>query len=182
VWGDESGEKMADYISGLGLIYQPPYNAGGGYERDADTQPDYNTFCLKCHSTSQTSTLHGIVNAVNWNTSKHGKGVAYVYGGFAFGNLKPPYDEANRGKYVLCCTDCHEPHGSTNSFLLRKTVNGVSALPAGDGSSTAGGYWYYWCSACHVNNHAGPGTRCGDAMGCHLSNGGAAGKDHSHSF
>jgi hypothetical protein len=181
VWGDESGEKMADYISGLGLIYQPPYSAGGGYERDADTQPDYNTLCLKCHSTSHTSTRHGGVNAVDWSTSYHGKAAA---SDGSFGNLKPPYDEANRGNYVLCCTDCHEPHGSTNSFLLRKTVNGVSALPASDGSSVAGGYWYYWCSACHdLSEHvmAFPQFRCGDSMGCHLNNSGT-GKNHSYWF
>jgi hypothetical protein len=177
VWGDESGEKMADYVSGLGLIYQPPYSAGGGYERDADTQPDYNTLCLKCHSTSHTSTRHGGVNAVDWSTSYHGKAAA---SDGSFGNLKPPYDEANRGNYVLCCTDCHEPHGSTNSFLLRKTVNGVSALPAGDGSSQAGGRWYYWCSACHdLTEHvmAFPQFRCGDAMGCHVNS-----KNHSYWF
>ncbi len=183
VWGDESGEKMADYISGLGLIYQPPYSAGGGYERDADTQPDYNTLCLKCHSSSHTSTHHGVVNTVNWSTSYHGKAAA---SDGSFGNLKPPYDEANRGQYVLCCTDCHEPHGSTNSFLLRKTVNGVSALPATDGSSLAGGYLYYWCSACHdLTEHvmAFPQFRCGDAMGCHLSNGSTTdGKNHSYWF
>ncbi|OGW39148.1 MAG: hypothetical protein A2Y97_13015 [Nitrospirae bacterium RBG_13_39_12] len=183
VWGDETGEKMADYVSSLGptYIYQPPYKAGGDYERDADTQPDYNTLCLKCHSSSHTSTPHGVVNAVNWSTSYHGKGAA---SDGSFGNLKLPYDEANRGKYVLCCTDCHEPHGSTNSFLLRKTVNGVSALPAGDGSSVAGGRFYYWCSACHdLTEHvmAFPQYRCGDAMGCHLYKSGA-GKNHSYWF
>jgi hypothetical protein len=181
VWGDESGEKMADYISGLGIIYQPPYSAGGGYERDADTQPDYNTLCLKCHSTSHTSTRHGSVNTVDWSTSRHGKAAAdNIPPASDFGNLKPPYDEANRGKYVLCCTDCHEPHGSTNSFLLRKTVNGVSALPAGDGTSLAGGYWYYWCSACHdLTEHvmAFPQYRCADNVGCHVNS-----KNHSYWF
>jgi hypothetical protein len=180
VWGDESGEKMADYVSGLGLIYQPPYTAGGGYERGANTQPDYNTLCLKCHSTGQTSTLHGIVNAVNWATSKHGQGAAGGTG-LDWGILKPPYDEVYRGKYVLCCTDCHEPHGSTNSFLLRTTVNGVSGLTASDGSSWQGGKWLNWCSACHNITTPHYVERCGDSEGCHLGYSGA-GKDHSNRF
>lgn len=164
LWGDESGEKMSAYTT----KYQPPNKFGGGTERDADTQPDYVTFCLDCHGTIQNSQCYTTVQAVNWTTIDHGKG--NTLGGWDFGDLKAPYNNTLHD-YVLNCTDCHEPHGSSNEFLLRITVNGSSGLQITGNPVTDGGKWYYWCQACHdVTKHMviWPDAHC---TSCHTHNG-----------
>ncbi len=164
IWGDEVGEKMADYVGGY--TYQPPNKVGGGTERSANTQPDYVTLCMECHTTDRNSYQHTTVRYVNWNLSGHGKGLGDGSGDF--GDLKAPYSEASRGNYVLCCTDCHEPHGSRNEWLLRTAVNGTSGIEISSSE-----LWYYWCQACHDHSkHAviWDGARCGDSVGCHMIN------------
>jgi hypothetical protein len=45
----------------------------------------------------------------------------------------------------MSCMDCHEAHGSSNSFLTRKWVNGWSA-----GLTEASlNDWRNWCRRCH---------------------------------
>jgi hypothetical protein len=161
IWGDDGGEKMADHVIGV-EIYQPPNKAGGGTERDADNQPNYNTLCLGCHYTTQNSYQHGSVIGIDWtgnqSNTRHGKGAATWT---QYGPLRLPYDEANLGKYVLCCTDCHEPHGSRNEWLLRTTVNGTSEIAVDQA-----GLWFDLCNACHAmyEGHPGPGASC---AACH---------------
>ena len=145
IWGDESGEKMADYVGGL--IYQPPYKTGGGTERDAATLPNYNALCLECHqyalpSFRHTDVLHkGYVHAIDWGISgdTHGKATT----GVSWAVLGPPYEYINEGDYVLSCTDCHEPHGSRNEWLLRTEVNGKSGIEINLF------YSLVFCTACH---------------------------------
>jgi hypothetical protein len=65
IWGDESGEKMADYLD-AGEVYQPPFKVGKTtYERDADTQPNYVKLCLECHKYQQISFQHGKCRGVS---------------------------------------------------------------------------------------------------------------------
>jgi hypothetical protein len=143
IWGDESGEKMADYLS-AGEIYQPPLKVGGGNERDADIQPNYVEFCLECHQYSQNSFQHGTVTAIDWENADMGKAAAYR----DWSPLKPPYDDLGSfGKYVLCCTDCHEPHGSRNEWLLRTEVNGTIV------EINEAREWLDFCMACHERPH-----------------------------
>jgi hypothetical protein len=199
LWGDEpytvSGryEMMSDWVSGY--IYQSPYRVGGNsYEPagdatdDGSNLPNFVDACaVTCHRENIDS-VNGPI-AVNWELSssptwpgtpsKHGKAAADNAPG-DWGWLKPPYSESYRGSYVLSCTDCHETHGSTNATLLRTTVNGVSGLTTGDKGCNYpdGGYWYYWCQACHDLTYEPetqeghpvvyPTARCGDSMGCHL--------------
>jgi len=209
LWGDEpdavSGrpELMSDWTSG----YQAPYRVGGGYEPDGSLSEPTNgwgsnrpSFVKMCASTCHRKVNVPGVLEVNWlssssstwpgDPSAHGKKSA---DGGSFGVLKAPYSEALRGTYVLDCTDCHEPHGSTNPTLLRTTVNGVSGLTTGArGSSSAGGYWLDFCEACHdiyneedpgSSNHpvVYPGARCGDYIGCHLRSDGDGG-NHGYQF
>jgi hypothetical protein len=148
VWGDESGEKMADYLD-TGEIYQPPYKVGWTpeepkYERDADTQPNYVELCLECHQYSQNSLQHGTVTAIDWENADMGKEAAYR----DWSPLKLPYDNLGSfGKYVLCCTDCHEPHGSRNEWLLRTEVNGTIV------EINEARNWLDFCMACHEVPH-----------------------------
>ncbi len=211
LWGDEpyavSGrnEMMADWTTG----YQAPLRGDSGYEpgpegstiQDGSNLPNFVSFCAQtCHRLSVKG--HQPVNwqdssSSEWpgDPSTHGKLSA---NGGGFGVLKPPYgngyDSDNRGNYVLSCTDCHEPHGSTNSALLRTTVNGVSGLQAYDGSSPDC-RWTYFCEACHEIYPQDPGdppqqhpviwpeARCGQYVGCHMSTGvGGVGGNHGYQF
>jgi cytochrome c553 len=165
VWGDEPGEKMSDYATGgYYLNYYPPYlypfvvgNPPVGLPPPQPSEwasdsaaPDYVTLCLECHQESQDSTRLGRpLLAINWeNGDRHGKkgepGAAACYYGFR----KYPYGSDCLGtstEYkVVMCTDCHDPHGSPNEFLLRTCVNGQ------DGLTVPGpGKWWDFCQACH---------------------------------
>ena len=213
LWGDHSGivgrpETMADLMLEWGMIYQAPYYGGtgdpvtgpfepaGDSTADGSNLPNFFGACAEtCHSEA-IDPVDGPI-AVDWTTSMHGGGTANNSPG-DWGWLKPPYDEAFRGSYVLSCTDCHETHGSTNATLLRTTVNGVSGLTTGDKGCNYpdGGYWYYFCSACHDIDYrfetgeghmaVWPEARCGDNVGCHLFKtmgyDQCPGGDHSRSF
>lgn len=83
-WGDEPGEKMDDFAalgSGTGgwyfgisrggilnwdqpAVYQPPKQGGGfgEFEFSGNVLPDYNTFCLDCHS----NRVSDAIPPVNW--------------------------------------------------------------------------------------------------------------------
>jgi hypothetical protein len=205
LWGDEpqtiSGhaEMMSDWTT----RYQAPLRGDSGYEpgpagstvQDGSNLPNFVEFCAgTCHKERHVPDR----DSVNWtehstndwpgNPSRHGIASAIYNPGYEFGSLRFPYDDSLRGSYVLSCTDCHEPHGSTNATLLRTTVNGVSGLSTGGpGHLDSGGKWYDFCSACHdLTDHpfASQTASCGDVVGCHMftpdpqNNGG----DHGYIF
>jgi hypothetical protein len=195
IWGDEplddSGfsEVMSDWTS----EYQAPYYGDSSdpewelsYEPDGSMYEPANgwgsnlpNFVTACAQTCHRKAVSGLTDPINWMTSRtsswpgtpdqHGR---YSGTGSEYGGLKPPYDaQPDSYNYVLSCTDCHEPHGSTNPRLLRTTVNGVTDL------SVTGKQYYYWCQACHdidISHDAhgsvqiGPTTNCGSGGGCHF--------------
>jgi len=135
----------------------PPYPSEWSDEYWAPDAPDYVTLCLECHQESQDSTRLGRpLLAINWeNGDRHGKkgepGAADPYYGFR----KEPYGSDLAGTWtehqVVMCTDCHDPHGSPNEFLLRTCANGQ------DGLSVAGpGQWWDFCRACHYLEYGNP--------------------------
>jgi predicted CXXCH cytochrome family protein len=167
-WGDEllvtSG--LAELMSDFTDKYQAPLRADSGYEPRADSTiqdgsnlPNFVTFCLDCHSrevpeakTDAPNREHPQENliAIDWQSNGDQMGAAHIPGhenGDVGGELKAPYAAGpdGNGDYVLSCTDCHEPHGSPNEFLLRTCVNGKD-----DCTVSANGHWYDFCSACHV--------------------------------
>ena len=157
LWGNESGEKMSKYT----LYYQAPYRFGEiasyKYEPDGSTTimdgsnlTDYVTFCLDCHYPYQPqSTLLGTLKVINWETSVHGKAESWKQNDAA--ERKAPYNSAVNRNYVLACTDCHEPHGSTNyCYLIRNGINGNAATVTGNTKA----YWNSLCSRCHTQSHA----------------------------
>jgi hypothetical protein len=168
IWGDQpladSGfsEMMSDWTS----EYQAPYYGDTSdpewelsYEPDGSMSAPTNgwgsnlpNFVTACAQTCHRKAVSGLTDPVNWTTTRtsswpgnpdqHGR---YLGNGSDYGELKPPYNNQPESyNHVLSCTDCHEPHGSTNPGLLRTTVNGVSGL------SVSGTQWYYWCQACHT--------------------------------
>jgi hypothetical protein len=146
LWGDDdTDERMDDYIALKGGTYQAPYQySSTNYEPDGSTTTDgsnladYVTFCTDCHDNTNTNiystTLGRPLYYFDWGASsstseKHGRGNATDDGTFAsveIDDLIDPYDEGISGTtdYLLSCTDCHEPHGSANRYLLREGVNG----------------------------------------------------------
>ncbi len=169
LWGDESGEKMIDYT---GTGYQPPYRYSSSfYEPDGSSTlygsnlTDYVTFCTDCHNITNdiySTTLSRNLYKFNWSIDKHG-GAAAVDDGdgtYPITDVVGPYQESSLGTYVLACTDCHEPHGSSNKFLIREGVNGgssttsVTILTTPDNTKD----WKSLCENCHdgssiVNAH-----------------------------
>ena len=155
---------------------------------DGSNLTSYAYVCLDCHGIGNTiysTRLGRNLTQINWGAGgdAHGFGPRFSTGlcngtfppcttsrycdPIGFGCLLNPY-QSNTGvfykaNYVLNCTDCHEPHGSPNEFLLRSTVNGVSTLSQclnsitlafGTPSSgqTTSGCWLFFCKACHYVN------------------------------
>ncbi len=175
-WGDEpmatSGrvEMMSDYTT----LYQAPLRADSGYEPKLDSTiqngsnlPNFVDFCNgKCHSKSINDGKSDAVDgrdlyAINWDSDGDQHGKAYQPGhgiDGKLGELKFPYSDD--GSYVLSCTDCHEPHGSPNAFLLRTSVNGIEDIEVQSDLTE-------FCSACHVV-YTGPAQHSqGNCTLCH---------------
>jgi hypothetical protein len=87
----------------------------------------------------------------DWATEKHGRAAASDGSGYT--DLRSPYQDIECGTYVLSCTDCHEPHGSPNAFLIRREVNRFQpVIPGGRGE------WTNLCESCHAyRGHDGTG-------------------------
>jgi hypothetical protein len=179
LWGDGSGEKMSDYTGN----YQAPLRSAlpDKYEPDGSTTTsdgsnltDYVTFCTDCHNNTNTinSTILGRnLYTFNWNVDKHGIGAASD----ACDDIFLPYLQASCGTYVLACTDCHEPHGSPNIFLIRRFVN--SGTVTVDSNTGAGPWdqpnteWANLCVRCHnieigIAPHSHPPYVPPDTSGC----------------
>jgi cytochrome c1 len=173
LWGDEdyttSGyyERIKDLADATSTSYMAPYYGSGPWDpedgpfepandtfSDGSNLPNFATFCWDCHrynviySTDQGRSLR----PVNWTTSDTEPGHRNVHGLYTFsprhngvGSLKPPYNDTTN--YVLSCTDCHEPHGSPNEYLLRTSVNGTDNIQI-----PVSGYYAEFCAACHYIN------------------------------
>lgn len=187
VWGDVAAEKMSNYTAS----YQAPYRFGSTttYEPDGSATTngsnltDINTFCIDCHNATNTiysTNLGQNLKFIDWDNEKHGKGLAE-------GAITVDAPYSTTMGYVLSCTDCHEPHGSPNVFLIRKEVNGGTL--GGTISTFSTTDWKYLCARCHqedtgpcrttpvfedIHHNAGTDrpytqTSCGS---CHSSGGG----------
>jgi hypothetical protein len=170
LWGDDAGEKMNDYTTGFQAPYR--YNSTTAYEPDGSSMQngsnltDYVTLCTDCHNNTNTiysTTLGRNLYKFNWNVEKHGGGSAT---NDSFTDVIAPYQEANLGTYVLSCTDCHEPHGSSNRFLIRKGINGGTATTTVTIITTPDNTreWKSLCSKCHGSSvfdaHHPSGLNC----------------------
>jgi len=160
LWGDESGSN--ELMSEFAANYQAPYfkndpldpnkfEPNNDSTGDGSNLPNFKNFCLSnCHGTSRVySTEHGAeLTKIDWTATgdQHGRNHETASG--RMGYTIAPYDNLNKN-YVLSCTDCHEPHGSENEYLLRTSVNGkdnISVPTIGD----VNGNWWDFCTACHV--------------------------------
>jgi hypothetical protein len=133
------------------------YEPDGSFTQDGSNLADYVTLCTDCHNSTTTinsTRLGRNLYKINWGPGGdfHG-GRARIDNGRDFsgpgeyGDLLEPYKVSGaypKSNYILSCTDCHEPHGSPNEFLLRKTINGTQVNTINNS-----GRWYRWCQACH---------------------------------
>lgn len=153
LWGDDSpAERMSAYWPG----YQPPNYGNGNLEPDGNSSdavtqaaktPNYNAFCTDCHNSSNSiysTELGRNLRTFDWSLEAHGEGRAEDWRTRL--EMQAPYADSSLGVYVLSCMDCHEPHGSSNVFLIRTSVNaGAVSLPPGLES------WNDLCSRCHLD-------------------------------
>jgi hypothetical protein len=191
LWGDDyqvgcplgKKERLICYASSVVGVYQSPYygnTTGTMYEpsgnstpTDGSDLPDYVSFCLDCHSKSETGT-----KVIHWDTAgdKHGGKISGdvdcgALSGFENGDLRAPYNDALKEagyNYVLSCTDCHEPHGAKNrTDLLRRFING-EAVPADTAPCMDSDVndWIAICERCHTNIH----VSFGNCTVCHGHN------------
>lgn len=184
LWGDDIAERMSNYTAG----YQSPYwkynNTPSNYEPansstyDGTNLPDYVTFCMDCHTNIPNSVLSTTLNRwlkpIGWSNEKHGNGDGDAI-------LLSPYTIGPN--YVTSCTDCHEPHGATNVYLIRKEVNGSPiiagipkwvSIPTDSGFENGGEGWASLCERCHGDTVAigtvHHGKFAGDCLLCHGMN------------
>jgi len=168
LWGDDTNERMNRFDVNS---YQAPlyygnislYEPGGTSSYDGSILPDYATFCTQCHNTSFTiysTTLGRNLIKIEWTEQggdkgpgdKHGKNDAVDNGTGTPVSLRAPYRNAPLGissGFVTSCTDCHEPHGSPNPFLIRREVNG--SVVEVDINENNGLGWL--CRACHLDDN-----------------------------
>ena len=152
LWGDstDNTEKMCKYT------YQAPYHTPGtpSYEPANDNtttgsnMPDYVSFCQDCHVNDVDGV--GPLSAIDWSIGgdKHGQ-----RDGGGWKEAPYNYDPNN---FVLACTDCHEPHGSTSySYLIRGRVNGGAT----DFSADTRAKWNTLCDRCHMSQLMHKGSR-----------------------
>ncbi|MFH1673468.1 MAG: cytochrome c3 family protein [Pseudomonadota bacterium] len=158
VYGAQTTERMdshtyqAPYYSGSTTTYEPDGNSTS----DGSNMPDYVAFCTACHNTGYnggqmtssqksqfTTGVPAWIQNPDWTASPHGNTDGMKADSM---KRKAPYT-ANRN-YVLSCTDCHETHGSPNRMLVRKEVNGESAVTFTDWDSRSD--WLTLCQRCHT--------------------------------
>jgi predicted CXXCH cytochrome family protein len=137
---------------------------------DETELPDFPTFCQTCHR--QISGRYGMSN--NYSRLKFdpiryikgdGGGVVATHG-LARGResdhdnlrLREPFfskrhdeDGTVIANLYLSCTDCHEPHGSENPFLIRTMVNGRKGIKVDRKR------FFELCNACHEIANPWPG-------------------------
>jgi hypothetical protein len=128
----------------------------GSATADGSNLTDYVTFCTDCHNSSNTiysNVLDRNLYTFDWNVEKHGLGDADDDDD-TLTDVKAPYDDSTR--YVLACTDCHEPHGTQNNLLVRPYVNNqwvrIKTYGTGYGpypNSRPNKEWIYLCGRCH---------------------------------
>lgn len=186
LYGDEDNATSGynERVSDATGKYKAPYQVGkttyepaGDQTADGSNLPNYKSVCAnQCHGRTDVSstdtvslrvtTPEGKLTQIDWGTSGdlHGKGYS---SGTGYGYTIAPYGNESYN-YYLTCTDCHEPHGSTNPWLLRTTVNGKENIILTDDSDS----WYEFCTACHVLSvvvsfHVKPPNPAPTCSSCH---------------
>jgi len=140
------------------LTDREPANSANAVDGRANT-PDYVALCTECHNTVDTvfsTTLNANIRPIDWSAIGDKHGLRLMDGGL---DITSPY--ALGGGYVLSCSDCHEPHGSSNVMQIRTRVNGVNL----EGSITrfdstindSNVEWSYLCKRCHADDFAAIG-------------------------
>ncbi len=127
-----------------------------------------NDYCLGCHDGTPPAAWASLDTDssppdIGWEWTNawgvHGDAVSET----PSGKLKAPY---SYGRAALSCSECHDPHGSSNAFHLREEINGRAGMVVAD----IGGrdQWVQWCGSCHILSSEAephPGS-AGPEQGC----------------
>jgi len=174
LWGDEPRAASGYYelTSDANGTYQAPYRVGkttyepaGDQTADGTNLPGFANFCWQCHRFATVYSTERLANlrAVDWTIAGNIHGVKANGLSDTAGHTIAPYTADDTTNYVLSCTDCHEPHGSTNEWLLRTCVNGKDNI-----SITQAGRWYELCTACHqTTSWSNHDNTVADCSTCH---------------
>ena len=159
VYGAKTSERMNRYTYDYEPPYKYPAGSNGREWPSGVTAPDVNTVCVDCHGLpwrSVVSTRYGYLEVVTGG-GPHGTYRSTTHNPY-YGGLIDPYE--NWDFVTLMCTDCHEPHGSPNEFLLRTCVNGKNNIVI-----TQPGHYREFCTACHWLGSFHSSDN--DCTGCH---------------
>jgi len=165
LWGES--ELMSAYSPSS---YEAPYAYMQDREPamvgdpDGSNTPDYVAFCVACHNQSKiiwSTNLSRDLKKINWENSglyqnKHG---ALSRDGSS--SFREPYATAavSKNNFILSCLDCHEAHGSQNTMLLRRRINGENL----EGVVASIDAMSYVCKRCHTDDlTADQGTKQAD--------------------
>lgn len=154
LWGET--ELMSSYLN-----YEAPFAFVAGREpagigdQNGTNTPNYVGFCTSCHNPDNTiwsTTLDREIKKVDWGDigmlgDKHG---AQPRDGVD--QLREPYatSAATKSNFVLSCLDCHESHGSPNTMMLRRRINGEEL----EGIVISTDTMSYVCKRCHNDDLA----------------------------
>jgi hypothetical protein len=159
LWGET--EVMSNYLAG----YEAPYSlgtdrepAGEGAPNGSNT-PDYAGFCTTCHDYDNiiaSTSLGRDIRPINWDDASYDSVTLHDKHGTAprdgADNLRDPYSLAGNTNFVLSCLDCHESHGSENTMMLRRRINGEDLEGVVTEVSTE--TKSYVCKRCHPDDLA----------------------------
>jgi hypothetical protein len=157
LWGET--ELMSSHFG-----YEAPFDltgtsrepAGLG-DADGTNTPDYVGFCTTCHNATNiimSTTLGRPLKNIDWGNvgdfrDQHGP-IARDSDGVI--HLREPYATAAavKSNFFMSCLDCHEAHGSENTMLLRRRINGEDL----EGPVVSTDTMSYVCKRCHTDDLA----------------------------
>jgi len=128
------------------------------YTTGDETKLDTPTFCNKCHDNSPPSGVTWTATktidiATAYTTDAHGSRSEGAY-------VSAPYQSSMN---PLPCTECHDPHGSSNIYHIKETINGGSVSVTDDDGYLA----WDMCQECHSGIPHGTGGKYTYCFNCH---------------
>jgi predicted CxxxxCH...CXXCH cytochrome family protein len=131
--------------------YQPSGNPGAKLACETCHDPDSRHFSNKLGDSNR---LRGDANALCENCHIAGNGASVKVS--THGNLD--YSTRKQGKFEVACTECHNPHGTANLFMVNQQIGGndirftaLTGAGSFDESNPSASNKNDLCATCHRN-------------------------------